>query len=92
MDTVGIEIPSVRKRVDRRLAAALVATGALVALSGGYAIGNSSDAASPAPAMIVHGTPATWQDAVSEANAVKRHAAALERATALDIRMARVEE
>jgi hypothetical protein len=92
MDTVGIEVPNVQKRVDRRLAAAAVAATAIAALGGGYALGNSSDAAAPAPTLIARGMPATWDDAVRESNAMKRHARAIEQAGAIDVRMARVEK
>jgi hypothetical protein len=92
MDTIGIEVPQDAKRVDRRLAAAVLAAGTLVALGGGYAIGAASDAPAQPATVIARGTPATWQDAVDEANAVKQHAAAAAAEQRLDVRMARVEE
>jgi hypothetical protein len=91
MDTAGLEVPNAAKRVDRRLAVAMVATGALLALGGGYAIGTLSDAPAQPATVIARGTPATWQDAVDEANAIKRHAATSSEQK-LDVRMARVEE
>ena len=91
MDTVGIEVPPVRRRLDRRSTAVAVAATAVACLAGGYALGTSSDAASPTPTVMARGMPATWQDAVEEANAVKQHAAETARAKPLDIREARVE-
>jgi hypothetical protein len=91
MDTVGIEVPQVRRRFDRRLTAGAAAAVAVACVAGGYALGTSSDTASPTLTVIARGMPATWQDAVDEANAVKQHAAAAARAEPLDIRKARVE-
>ena len=91
MDTVGIEVPNVRRRIDRRFAGAIVAGSAVAALGVGYAIGNVSDAPAQPATVIARGTPATWQNAVDEANAVKRHTATAAR-TPLDIRIARIEE
>ena len=90
MDTVGIEVPKVARRFDRRLAAVAAVVTAAACLVGGYALGSSSDAASSAP-IIARGTPATWGDALRESVAVKRHAADAAAAEPLDFRRARLE-
>ena len=91
MDTVGMDIPATPRRFDRRLTAVALAATAAACLAGGYLIGTSSDGGSATQTIIARGTPATWEDAVRESVVLKRHAAEAERATAIDIRMARVE-
>jgi hypothetical protein len=91
MDTIGIEIPEAPKRFDRRRAAGALAATAAACLAGGYVLGTSSDGGSGTQTIIARGTPATWEDAVRESLALKRHAAEAPRGTAIDIRMARVE-
>ena len=91
MDTVGIEIPEAPRRFDRRLAALALTVTAAACLAGGYALGTSSDGGPATQTIIARGTPATWEDAVRESVALKRHAAEAQRAAAIDVRMARVE-
>ena len=91
MDTVGIEVPEAPRRFERRLIAASLAATAVACLTGGYLIGSTSDGGSETQTIVASGTPATWEDAVRESVALKRHAADAGRAAAIDVRMARVE-
>jgi hypothetical protein len=92
MDTIGIEAPRDARRAGRGTAVAAVAVVAAAALAGGYGLRATTETPDRAATVIARGVPATWQDAVTEANAVKRHANELERGGRIDVRLARVEE